>query len=480
MSSSTTLRRNTIGFWSCLSVSVGCVVASSTLISLGQGMGLAGAGFVIAMAAAWLLQHFSAQSYSELACMMPHAGGVRTYTRVAFGALPAMVATIAGYVIPNFFAAPTELAIAGSVISEALAPWMPASAWGVLLLVALVGFNLVGVDLFGRSQVLFTAVMMIAFALLGVIGLANLGNPAPELPAAPFNPLGWGVLGLTALAIWLYIGIEFVTPMAEEAIRPEKNIPRAMTIGLLLILGVNLLYGFASIKYLDGAELAESQSPHVAVAAAILGPVGKVIMAVVSIFATASTISTVVGVVPRMLYGMAAAGELPRVFAWIHPRYRTPWVGILFMGTTILGFFVGGIANSPNLVQYILAACCSWLVCYIVAHLDVMVLRWRYPHVNRPYRAPWFPIPQVLGILGMGYALLNIFPDPVVKSHIFKLAGLLIAGAVVYSTIWLKFVRREPLFEAQPFDEASRVWVLPEDEAAVDLAVAGPLAQPAE
>lgn len=457
--SSPTLRRGSIGLWSCIAVSVGCVVASSTLISLGQGMGIAGGGFIIAMGVAWLLQQFSAQSYSELSCMMPHAGGIRTYTRVALGALPAMVATIAGYVIPNFFAAPTELAIAGSVISETLAPWLPATAWGAVILVTLVGFNLVGVDLFGKSQVVFTVVMMVAFAMLGLIGLAGWGLPAPAREPMPFNPMGWSVLGLTALAIWLYIGIEFVTPMAEEAVKPEKNIPRAMGVGLVLILCVNLLYGLASLKFVSGDILASSQTPHVEVAAAILGHHGKIIIALVSIFATASTINTVIGVVPRMLYGMAAAGELPRVFSWIHPRFRTPWAGILFMGLTIGAFYLGGIATSKHLLEYILAACCSWLLCYIIAHIDVMILRRRYPDAARPYRAPWFPIPQIVGSLGMAYAIVHIFPDPEAKARIFTLAGVMLAAAVVYSAVWLKFVVKQDLLKPQPLDDASRTWI---------------------
>lgn len=457
--------KKTLGFWSCFSVAVGCVVASSTLVSLGQGMGIAGAGFVIAMAAAWLLQHFSAQSYSELACMMPHAGGIRSYTRVAMGALPAVVATILGFVVPNLFAAPTELAVAGSVISEAFFPAVPPMAWGGLLLLFLTVMNVIGVDIFAKLQITFTLTMMISLTILGALGLSGIGvAPAPELPEMPFNAMGAGVLSLTALAIWLYIGIEFVTPMAQETKKPEKNIPRAMVAGLVAIFVVNLIYGFATLKYVAPEALASSNHPHVDMALAMLGKPGMIWISIVSVFASASTINTVVGVVPRMLYGMALSHELPKVFRRVHPNFRTPWVGILAMAGAMGAFFFGGICNAPNLLVFILAACCSWLFCYIIAHINVIILRVRYPKAKRPYKSRFYPVPQIVGALGMGYAIVNIAPDPSMKSSIFTIVGIMAALAIVYAVVWLRFVVKQPMFKPLSMDEAQEEWGLVEKD----------------
>lgn len=451
--------KRTLGFWSCLSISMGLVVASSTLVTLGQGVGIAGLGFVIAMLIAWLLQHFSAQSFGELACMMPHAGGIRSYTRVALGALPAMVATIAGYVIPNFFAAPAELAVAGAVVSSTFMPSVPPVVIGGVLFAGLVVLNILGVDIFGKAQILFTTVMMIAIGGLGILGLAEVGNaPVAGISELPFNPMGWGVVSLTALAIWLYIGIEFVTPMAQEVRNPEKHIPRAMTMGLLIIFGINLLYGLASVKYVAGDILAGSMSPHADVAAALLGRPGLVIITIVSLFATASTVNTVIAVVPRMLYGMAANKEVPRFFGRLHPRFRTPWIGILVFSGVIGAFFFGGIANAQNITVYLLAAVSSWLLAYIIAHVDVIVLRLRYPNLKRSYKTPLFPIPQILGSAGMIFAFIQIFPVPEIRRQIFLWSGTFLAAAIVYSIIWIKVVMKEPLFKPTPIDGAIRDW----------------------
>lgn len=442
-----------LGFWSCFSVGVGLVVASSTLVSLGQGMGIAGAGFVIAMLSAWILQHFSAQSYSELSCMMPTAGGIRSYTRVAMGALPAIVATISGFLIPNILAGPTELAVAGTVITENFVSFGSPTFWGLAILVILMITNLIGVDVFAKFQMFFTITMMVSLSVLGIIGLMEFGLTPPDLPAMEFNPMGWDVLGLTALAVWLYIGIEFVAPLAEETINPNKNIPKAMTVGLIVIFGVNLLYGFASLKYVPMADLASSNAPHLLVANAILGKSGTTWIAIVSILASASSINTVVGVVPRMLYGMGLNGELPKFFGTIHRKFKTPFTGVIFMSVLIGAFFAGGIAEADSLIVYILAACCSWFITYIIAHIDVIILRIRYPKADRPYKTPLFPIPQIIGSLGMLYCIIHISPMPEMSSDIYTIAGALVGLSVVYGIVWLKFVKKTPLFKPIPIEQ---------------------------
>lgn len=457
--------KKTLGFWSCFAVAVGCVVSSGALVSLGQGMGIAGGGFIFAMIAAWLLQHFSAQSFAELSCMMPASGGIRTYTRVAMGALPAIFATVLGYVVPNLLAIPIELAVASSVLSDTFFPAISPLLFGGLILSFLTIMNVIGVDLFARLQIVFTLTMIISITLLGLIGLTGIGAaPVPDIAEIPFNAMGTGVFSLTALAIWLYIGIEFVTPMAEETKQPEKNIPRAMIVGLLVIFAVNLIYGFASLKYVPAEQLASSNHPHVDMALAVLGKPGMIWISIISIFASASTINTVIGVVPRLLYGMALSNELPKVFRKIHPTFRTPWVGILAMSAGIGAFFFGGICDAPNLIVYILAACCAWLFCYIIAHINVIILRMRYPRMRRPYKSGFYPMPQIIGSLGMGYAMVNIAPDPSMETPIFTMVGIMVALTIIYAVIWLKFVVKLPLFEPMGMQEAQAEWIQVEED----------------
>ena len=85
------LKKGVLGFPSLLAVSVGLVIASTTLVSLCQGMGLGGYGFIVSMLIAWVLMIFQAFTFSELAITMPRAGSISSYTEVALGPFLAIV-----------------------------------------------------------------------------------------------------------------------------------------------------------------------------------------------------------------------------------------------------------------------------------------------------------------------------------------------------------------------------------------------------
>ncbi len=445
--------KKTLGFWSCFAVGVGLVVASSTLVSLGQGMGMAGAGFIIAMLAAWFLQLFSAQSFAELSCSIPKSGSLSTYARIAVGPLIGMVSLLTGYVLMSMATVPAELAVAGAVFNSVFIPSCPPALFSLILLILLTVPNILGVDIFAKLQMVLTSIMIVSMSVLGIIGLLGIANPAPAMAETPFNPMGWSVLGLTAVAIWLYIGIEFVCPLVEEIKTPEKNIPKSMVMGLIVIIAVNIFYGFASIKYIPLDALAESDAPHVLVAEAILGKTGMFWIGIVSLCATASSVNTFIGVIPRMLYGMAQAGEVPAIFGKIHPRFRTPWVGVLIIAAAYATLLLVGIAGIEQIMILIMSACACWLLAYVLAHVCVIVLRKRYPSLKRPYKTKFYPIPQIIGSLGMIYAIYAIYPEPVTKMMIYKYALVMIAVAVIYSVLWLKLVKKVKLFKPVTIEE---------------------------
>jgi amino acid transporter len=94
-----------------------------------------------------------------------------------------------------------------------------------------------------------------------------------------------------------------------------------------------------------------------------------------------------------------------------------------------------------------------YCVTYIIAHIDVMVLRWRNPKLARTFRSPWFPIPQLLSMGAMGYMMWTVHPDPAIRSAVWLRAGIFLAAMAVYSFVWLKFVAKKPLFQPVPVSE---------------------------
>jgi amino acid transporter len=104
--------------------------------------------------------------------------------------------------------------------------------------------------------------MILSIAAEGIIGLLGLGGGTPVSSSfGPFNPLGWSVLSLIALGLWLFVGAEFVTTLSEEIRKPRLYIPLSMFFGLLIILVAGGLYGLASLKYVAPDDLANSTTP---------------------------------------------------------------------------------------------------------------------------------------------------------------------------------------------------------------------------
>ncbi|MHB1406702.1 MAG: APC family permease [Desulfitobacteriaceae bacterium] len=443
---STPALKRSIGLYGAIATAVGLVVASSTLVTLGQGMGLGGPGFIYAMIFALILNLFVAFSFAELSAILPRAGGINHFTLPALGPFMGMVAVISGYVIVNMFAGSAEASVAGIVFQDVFVPGFSPMLFSFLLVAILGIVNILGVDLFVKVQMVLTTVMIGSMMILGIIGLTGIGGGTP-LPTSPsFNPMGIGVLSLTALAFWLFVGIELVTPMAEEIKKPRLYIPIAMIAALLIILVSDLLYGFASLKYVPMDVLAGSAAPHVDTAKAMLGRTGQIWIGIVSLAATATTVNTLLAAIPRMLYGMALEGQLPQVFGQL-TRWKTPGVAIGFMLAALLIFVLSGIATIDTIIVFIMAGALSWFITYIIAHLDVLILRRKYPNAVRNFKSPFGFWPQVLGIAGMLYMMFNIFPDPVIKAQIYKIVVIFVGASVLFSALWVKLKMKKGLFE---------------------------------
>lgn len=292
--------------------------------------------------------------------------------------------------------------------------------------------------------------MIGSLALIGAIGVLEPATvSASTAPAAESGSL----LSLVALAIWLFIGVDYVCPLAEEMNNPERNVPLAMLSALTIILVASLLFGLAGVRHVDPQVLVDSRTPHVTTARAILGPSGGYWVAFISIAASGSTLNTIIAAIPRLLFGLARQGAAPAVFARLHPRYRTPYIGIFAVGAVLLATVAFGLSSKEGIIVFILAATFSYLITYATAHVDVMVLRARYPEAKRPFRSPWFPLPQVVGLVGVFYLLMNISPEPSMTSSIYLLAGGMLAVTALYAALWIPFRMKRPLFAPEPLQQ---------------------------
>ncbi len=422
---------------------------------------MGGGTFAIAVGLAFIMMQAQAMSFAEAACILPTTGSVYDYISCGLGRFCAVAGTISAYILVHVYAGTAETVLSGImalVNFESLNTMLERSGTSWLVGVGLVVFfgfaNALGIRVYSRAEIVLTIGMWSTLMIFGVLGVVL-------APAVPLQ--GWfgsssigsslaAVLSLTGMAMFMFVGFEFVTPLAAELDQPAKHIPRAMFIGLSAVAVCMLIYGTALRRQVENVALDASGSLHLLdkpmaiphFAERVMGPFGRIWLGIGFLFAGAATINTLMAGLPRILYGMAIDGALPRIFTYLHPRLKTPVFGIAVAVAIpcLHAWIIHG--DLDRLTTLVLAAVCAWGVAYILVTLSVISLRIRRPDLPRPYRTPFFPVPQIISILGIVIAISYITPLGSSSAPVYRSFGIMLAITATYSFIWLKFIRRVP------------------------------------
>lgn len=438
-----------MGLMTMMAICIGLVIVQGAMISAMQGIGMGGTTFVFAMIAALIIAQFNAMSFAELSLMFPQEGTLATYTQKAIGHFPAIISVFAGYVIVASLAVPVEMFLVDAMLGELLPGMLPEKVVPMVILVALTITNLVGADVFAKVQNVIAFILVSALILIGLVAISGIEQSHPVITGTPVD---WGFagvmdgsfIGLIALAMWLFVGAEYICPMIKEVKDPVTNIPRAMHFSLFAIFGIFLAFVYGASLFLDTETLLESPIPYLDYANAVFGKAGLFIATIMALTATCSTVNTILAALPRMLHGMAKEKQaFPQLKAL--NRFNTPWVGIVMMAIfTMVPFFLLGI---DSLIVLVIAATTSYLLAYIISHIDVIVLRKRLPNQKRPYRTPFYPLPQIVGIVAMVYVIINNSPAPEMTQMIFTIAGGMLGAVSIIAALWVKLYMKRGLFE---------------------------------
>ena len=449
-----------LGLGSAISVCIGLIVATSCLLLLGQGMGLAGRGFIFAMLIVVVLNVLLALSFGELHSMMPGVeGGLGQYTLVGLGPVPSIVSNLSAYVITNLLAGAVELAMCGIVLNLTFLKQVPPVVISLIILAFLAIVNYLGVDIFSKIQNIVVVLLLGSLVILGIISAFKLGTGTVIELAVQTQPVVTGtkgIISLAALAFWLFIGIEFVIPMSKNLKNPKRDVPLAMILGVLILFVVQVLMGIGMTNYVTLEQLMTTEMPHMVFAENLLGTAGLYWMGFVTILAGVSTINTVLGSVTRILSGMAEAELMPAIF---HKKNRkdTPVAGLAVMVIIISTILITGFANSSGLINILLAASCFWLTSYILVNITVLVLRKRYPNATgRNKKLVFYGIPQIISIVGNVFMIWNI-AEGADRIFIYKIFIGLLVLMVTYAVIWVKIIKRAPAFRCASLEEINSV-----------------------
>lgn len=309
--------------------------------------------------------------------------------------------------------------------------------------------NLNGVDMFAKVQDAVTYLMIASMVIMGIIGALGLGtgekvnqpmNMTTDIPT---------IVSMTAVAFWLFIGAEYVIPVSKEVRNAKRNVPLGMFLGLGIICVVQSILVLGFHNYTPWAELANSAAPHMLYGENLLGNAGRLWMVFVAALALISSQNSGINGLASICQGMAKMNMMPQCFAKTNKK-KVPYVGVWFVSILILIFAFLSNNSSDAISFFILVASVFWMVSYIFAHIDVLILRKRLPKAPRSFKVPLGPLFPCIGIIGTAYMILNISTDPAERNAIWLITILVFLILGIYSVFWIKFKMKMPVFKSVP------------------------------
>jgi len=410
-------------------------------ITIGTGIFLKSAAMAQAVGTpmlvlgAWIvagvIAMFGALSFAELGALLPHAGGEYVYLRAAFGEVPGFL-----YVFNSFLVGGASISAYGAAVAIFLADiYRFDSVWyehtlhllgttytfqlGVrqVIAVGVIAFfaviNCAGVAFGGRVQTVLTAAKVISILAVaaGVFlfsGSADWANLAPPVGSATGGLSGFGAAMFAAL--WAYSGWQFLPMAASEVQQPDRNLPRAIVGGTLLVLGIYMLVNVAYLYALPFWEVASSNStaypdaPSVAAKAVqtFLGTKAAPIAALIFLISSIGALNGTILARARVPFAAARDGLFFERFGRLNPRSRVPVFSI-----AVVGGWAALLAASGTFDQLTNMAVMSYAIFWAPVVLAVIVLRRKLPDAPRPYRAWGYPFVPLIFVLVMVWIVVN-------------------------------------------------------------------------
>jgi APA family basic amino acid/polyamine antiporter len=381
---------------------------------------------------------FGALTNAEIAGMIPETGGQYVYfdrmygpftaflygwavfAVIQTGSIAAVAYVFAEYANQYFLKLPewTGPAAAWSVHVRGIGDLAPLKDLGTkglaaALVLLLTAVNYLGVKLGGLVQDIFTIAKVAAmFALMLGAFLLPTGGSAANLTVSStvIHPHGLALFAAIAAALqgafWAYDGWNKLTYIAGEVKEPQRNVPRGLIIGMLIVTAIYLLMNLAYAFVLPVDEMAKSKLVAADVAEKCFAGGGRWI-AVAVMISTFGATNAIILASARVYFSMARRNVFPRFIGNAHPRFHTPAASLVVQGVwSVLLLFSGTFDTLTDTLIFV-----SW-VFYAMGAFGVFVLRRKEPHAPRPYKVPGYPVvPWIFILFATIYLVFTVYND---------------------------------------------------------------------
>ncbi len=400
---------------------VGAVIGSDIYIASALTASLVGPFSVVLWVVAGVMAMVLALLFAYSAYYVPKVGGPFAYVSTAFNdfwgflagwsmwiaeviSLPVFAITFVNYL--QYFTAldtPEQMAVKGA------------------FLFGLTAVNIFGVRAAGRINDGLTFIKLSPLLILVVVGFGSLAF-SPSSFASNYSPLapnGFGNIGTSIVLIfWAYVGFEMGTLPADEVKDPAKTIPRAIIMGMAIVLLFYVSTNFIIFGAVSSARLSQTVVPLILVGTTLIPLFGGGMMSVGALFSVSGSDESGILGTARLSYALSIDGLFPRVFARVHPKYRTPYASLIIQGT--IAFALSIFSGLSNLISF---SVLNLSFCFLLVSSAFVRLSRRNGGKLRGQRVlPW---------LGMGVCLFLLYSTSLQD----KLVGsiVVLAGIPLYA-----------------------------------------------
>ncbi len=395
---------------------VGTAIGGVMFAILGRAVGAAGPSIIITFIIGAFFALFVGVCYAELGATVPSgAGGAVSFVKRAFGiSLPTF---LAGWF--NWMGSITDCAIGSIVFAFSIhyfVPWIEPFTLAAFTLVLFALINFKGAKTMGIIQFIITAILIISLSIY-------IFGSSASFEISRFQPLfPNGFLPTILMVSYIfptYAGYETITQLSEEVKTAGKTVPRAL---LLTLIFITMLFVGTAIATIAGAPkevYINSNTPLQEAANYFMGPIGGIIVSIVSIVATLSTVNGSMAGGTRVAYALSRNNFLPSLFNKVHPKNRSPYTALLL--TTLLAI-VFVLSRSVDFIVYAIAL--GYSVTAILVVLALMRLRKTEPHLYRPFKVPLYPYVPILAAVFLVLMIVTLSFESLILGLVLGVVGI--------------------------------------------------------
>lgn len=411
--------KGVLSFRVILLVTINSIMGTGIWFLTAAGAKHAGPASLISWAILSLVAIYIAMCFSELTAMFPKAGGVYEFAKQSYGRFWSFLigwsTSIAGSVT-------ISMLLLGAL--QYLIPAKYSFAYVPVAILLILIFNYIA---FKGMQT--STYMLVTFSLITLATVAAIIIPGFfKLDPSNFTPFFVFPTINIVLAIFFiaetFFGWESAIFLSAETKNPKKIMPKALIYGTIIIACLALLLSLTGIGAIPWEQFGESTAPLRDLGGVYFGGVGSIIFTLLVFTSIIGAVACWIVTAPRLLMSIAEDKLFFVQFAKIHPKYKSPYVSIIFQAVVISVLVYVGAGSYETLLHLLIPLI---LVIYSAVLMSVVILRFKKPNLQRPYKVPLGKVGPILTIIFMLFLLYMFTQETHGAFNLLRISGLLVA-----------------------------------------------------